>query len=95
MSKFNVLTIEVVSKELEYISGKSKKSGNDFELYKQSAYMHLPNKAYPVEISFVVKKDQAYQVGLYAIDNDSYYVDGFKNIALNLVLKPVQRPESK
>lgn len=86
-----MIKIEVKNPGTEHVTGTSKQ-GRPYSFYRQSAYAHLPGKAYPVE--FEMTHDQAsdaYQPGFYSIDPSSIYVDRFGGLALGrLKLVPVQ-----
>lgn len=79
-------------------SGRSK-SGNDYSITTQQAYLHNGNK-YPTEMSIQIESErQSYSFGMYELPmtSDNFYVDkyGSLSISRNLKLIPVQSEMKK
>jgi len=78
------IKIEIKSTERFNKSGVSKRTGKPYSIDSQQAYLHQPNKAYPVECSVNLKEKQdVYPIGFYDLTEDSIYVDRFKNLVLS------------
>lgn len=77
-----MLKIEIHSNELNSFTWKDK-SGTERTGYKQSAYVHLPDKPFPVEIQLRVDgPSKAFSPGVYELSPKSFWVDRFGSLSV-------------
>jgi len=82
--------IEITKTAVETISGKSKKTGNDFSFRKQQCWLHSPKEVYPSESEIIINDDMTpYPVGFYVLCDTSVFVDRNGRLAINPILKPM------
>lgn len=90
------IKIEITSQEVRVRSGTSKKSGNQYSLREQEAYLHKPGQQYPHPIKITLDDNQpAYPVGVYELTPESFYPDRFGALAVRPRLVPVKAPLGK
>lgn len=71
--------------------GTARATGKPYSFREQTAFAHLPDKAYPVECKVVVDDgDTVYPPGFYTLAPSSVYVDRFGGLALSARLAPVK-----
>ena len=84
-----MLKIEIHQSQLRSFNWQDKKGVNRTG-YKQDAYVHLPEKPFPVGIQLRVDDpSKQYAPGLYQLSESSFWVDRFGSLACNPVLIPV------
>ena len=84
------IKLEIKSTKRFNNSGVSKRTGKDYSIDSQQAYLHVENKAYPVECSVNLEPNQdVYPIGYYDLTDDSIYVDRFNNLTLAPKLTPL------
>ena len=77
-----MIRIEIKSTDLRQKSGTSGR-GKAYSFKEQSAWAHLPDKPYPVEIVLTRNDNEPpFAVGLYDLAPASFYVDGFGSLAI-------------
>ena len=77
------IKLEIKSTERFNKSGVSKRTGKEYSIDSQQAYLYQPNKSYPVECFVnLEEKQDVYPVGFYDLTDDSIYVDRFNNLTL-------------
>lgn len=88
--------IEIVSTQVRTRSGVSKRTGQQYSISEQAAYLHS-GQPYPTQISLTLENGQApYNVGNYDLHPSSYYADRYGNIAIRPILfpRPAETPQS-
>lgn len=87
------MRIEIQSTDLFTKSGNAKTTGKPYSIRKQDAWAHIEGQPYPVRISFNLEDNAApYQIGMYVLDERSFYVDKFGNLSIGrLLLNPIQK----
>lgn len=79
-----MLRIEVMGPDVE------ERRGDGWTSRKQTAYVHLPDKAYPQEIKIRLEDGQApYPKGNYTLAPESIYIDKYKSLAIGAKLVPL------
>lgn len=82
------MKIEIVSAETREQSGVSQKTGKNYHIRKQQAFVHLDGRKYPVEFVFNVPNDrQPYLPGFYSVDDISFFVDKFGGLGISHEIK--------
>jgi len=83
--------IEIESTEVAMKQGKAAKTGNDYCIRTQGAYLKLPHFKYPQALKITLPDDvPSYPVGTYTLDTESFWINEFKELKLGRVrLKPV------
>ncbi len=85
------MKIEIKDTKVDTFSGRSK-TGNDFVSHKQTAYLYIPNKPYPIEIKLRLdSENNTYPTGMYELEQESFYVNKYQQIAINPVLVPIRK----
>jgi hypothetical protein len=78
-----MIRIEVKDTVTRQKQGTGKRSGKAYSFKEQSAWAHLPGKAYPVEVTLTLNDNDApHAPGNYTLGGDSFYVDGFGALAV-------------
>lgn len=91
------MKIEIKDTKVNEKSGTSAKTNKPYTIREQAGYAHLPNSAYPVEISITLDKDApAWSPGMYLVDDASFYADRFKRLTIGrLELRPIAATQAK
>ena len=90
-----MIIIEIAETETtNFFSEKSKKT-----FYKQRAYMHktAKNQKHPDPVTlFLGEQNAPYPVGLFELDDDSFYPDRFNSVTVNckLVATDIKLPKA-
>jgi len=86
------IMIEIESNEVAMKQGKAAKTGNDYCIRTQGAYLKLPHFKYPQALKITLPDDvPSYPVGAYTVDPESFWINEFKELKLGrLRLKPAQ-----
>lgn len=83
------MKIEIQNTDVTERSGIAK-SGNPYTIRNQKAWLHTPDKKYPVEITINLHSENVgYAAGEYAIHPSSYYVNRFNQLTIASELKLV------
>lgn len=81
--------IEVTSQEVQNRAGTSQRTGKQYSINEQTAYVHRQGQPYPEKIKVTLgDQQQPYAVGNYDLHPDSYYVDKFGSLAVRPFLVP-------
>jgi len=89
------MKIEICSAEVTTQQGTVKngaRAGQQYSLRKQQAFCHIEGQKYPSPFTLVLPDDvQVYQPGLYNLQESSFYVDKYGQLALGsrLVLQRI------
>ena len=86
------LLVEIKSPDVKSGSGTDKKSGEPYNWAKQSGWLTLPEKPYPVEIGIRLdtKNNQVpYAAGNYEVGPESFWVDQYGGLRCTPKLVPV------
>jgi len=92
------MKVEILTSELTLLSGKSKKTGNDYAMALQEAFLHRPGQKYPEKFEITLPRERqdsegnwaGYQPGMYELDM-AQSVEVFGNrLSLRPVLVPVK-----
>jgi hypothetical protein len=87
--------IEIHSAELKSFKWTDKKQVERTG-HKQSAFAHLPDKPFPVEIQLRVDDEsKAYPKGMYTLAPNSFWIDRFGSLQVAPVLVPVGAEKAK
>jgi len=83
------MKVEIASTDLDDRSGTSQ-AGKPYRIIKQTGYAFIGGK-YPEKISIRIEENQApYSVGMYELDDSSFYVDKFGGLAVSPVLVSIK-----
>lgn len=83
-----MIKFEVHSAELDSFNWVDKQ-GVTRTSHKQKAYVHLPEKPYPVEVKLRVDDpSKAYPPGVYTLGGKSFWVDRYGQLSCSPVLVP-------
>lgn len=94
------IRIEIASSKFETIKGKSKATGNDYEINKQEAFLHTGGK-YPDRFEISLPRDaggvRPYAPGFYTLTPSSIVVNGeYKSLEISRYdAEYVRLPESE
>jgi hypothetical protein len=81
--------IEITSTEYTTRKGTSQRTGKEYSMNEQFAYMHRPNDPYPEKIKLTLDNGQApYAAGNYDLHHSSFSVGRFGGIEVRPVLVP-------
>lgn len=82
---------EITDTNVNVRTGVSGKTGQNYSIREQYAYMHKPGLTYPERIKVMLGDNKpAYAIGNYDLHPDSFFVDRFGGLACRPVL--VARP---
>lgn len=85
-----MIKIEIQSTDIDTRSGRSLRTGRDYTIRSQEAYLHT-GKAYPELIKINLDdKQAAYSPGLYTLSIESFYQGKFNSLAFKPVLVPLK-----
>ncbi|PZU46447.1 MAG: hypothetical protein DI568_11585 [Sphingomonas sp.] len=75
-------------------SGVSKKTGNNYSITMQKAYLHNPNEKYPTSFEFFLRNGEVFKPGRYTLGADAFYVDreGRLSLGIERGLVPLAQP---
>lgn len=65
--------IEILSGPINR-AGTSKKTGTEYNIYVQKAYLHTPSSPYPLAFDFLVNAGQVFAVGRYTLSVNAFVV---------------------
>lgn len=83
------IMIEITSDATRTRSGTSGRTGRDYSIEEQDAWLHKPGQAYPDRICITLEKGQVpYRPGNYNLAAESFYPDRYGGLAVRPVLVP-------
>lgn len=84
-----MIKIEITSREVNERKGTSK-DGNPFRIRAMTGYMHKSNEKYPQKIEINLRDEEApYEVGMYELSDDSFFVGRFSSLMVRPDLKKI------
>lgn len=91
------IMIEITDTTVQNRSGTSGRTGKNYSINEQTAYVHKPGQTYPEKIKINLENGQApYAQGNYNLAPGSFYIDKFGSLAVRPILVPrpaeTQRP---
>lgn len=90
-----MIKIEIKSTDINTKSGVSGKTGKPYTIREQSGYAHTHDRdgklfEYPVQMKVSLQDgSQPYAPGFYTLAPESLYTNGFQQLAITPVLKPL------
>lgn len=79
--------VEVRSKETDIKQGVSARSGKEYRIEEQNAYLFLGDEPYPQKVRITLPDNEpAYEPGYYEVSPHSFYVGGFSQLQCRLRL---------
>lgn len=86
-----MIKLEIHDTQIDEFTGISKKSGNPFNIRKQTGFAHLSSSPYPIQISINLDDGQApFLPATYELLEDSYFVNNFGQLQIGrLKLKKI------
>lgn len=85
--------VVIYEEKVRKLSGVSNKTGKEYSMRLQEAYVQMPGKRHPRDFELTLEPDQKpYPAGTYYLDyNENIYFDRFGNlVAGSPVLQPVK-----
>lgn len=83
------IIIEITSDVTRTRSGTSQKTGRNYSIEEQDAWLHKPGQAYPDRIRITLEDGQVpYRPGNYNLGADSFFPDRFGALSVRPVLIP-------
>ncbi|MCG2841916.1 G5P family DNA-binding protein [Sandaracinobacter sp. RS1-74] len=78
-------------------SGVSKKTGQDYSITTQIAYLHQGTNKYPQSFEFFLRNGEVLKPGRYTLSADAFYVDRQGKLALGIErgLVPISHASAK
>lgn len=90
------VTVEIHSDETINNSGTNSDTGESWHTTKQTAYVNLPGKPYPVEIRFNLDDgQQPYPKGIYEFKPESLWISGNGKLNIKPRLTPADSKAAK
>ena len=85
-----MIKVEIINTKVEEFKGTSKKSGNDFCIRKQTAYLHSSSNPYPQKFTISLDDQAPYNVGFYTLSDDSFEIDrNYGGLSIKPYLIPI------
>ena len=85
--------IEILSGPINR-AGTSKKTGSEYNIYVQKAYLHTPASPYPLAFDFLVNAGQVFTVGRYTLSAEAFVVGQDGRLAVRVSEGLVALPAS-
>lgn len=78
-------------------SGVSKKTGNNYSITTQKAYLHQDANKYPEAFEFFLRAGEVFKPGRYTLSSSAFYIDREGRLALGIErgLVPLTSPTVK
>lgn len=86
------MKIEITDGNATTLSGVSKRTGNDYELHLQKAYLHVSGGKYPESFEVMLPRDRQgkpYAIGMYEVNADSFEIRDSR-LVFNNYLVPIK-----
>jgi hypothetical protein len=82
--------IEIESTQIKERSGKSERTGREYNIREQQALLFKAGSRYPDKIKITLDEDaRPYPVGVYELDDESFYPSRYGSLEVRPVLVPV------
>ena len=82
--------IEIESTQVKERSGRSERTGREYNIREQQALLFKVGSRYPDKIKITLDEDaRPYPVGVYELDDESFYPSRFGSLEVRPVLVPV------
>lgn len=81
--------IEIATQKVITRSGRSQRTGNNYSMREQEAFLHKPGQPYPDKIKITLGDDQPpYTNGNYDLEPDSFFPNKYGALDVRPILKP-------